>query len=184
MRPPASTCSCLSPARLLLPSPYSTLAERSIVTSGPSHAFRYLVYMIRIDIGPDEKIEVLRGRVMEVCTKIKANILDLFEASCCTRDILYPRLKVGLIFARITKICASRMGRAYPQLCAGQTPGRECTERCTRTFSSSDRNPSAVRLRNATQERRARYMPPCARSAWGRLRSAVLCRSILLSTDL
>jgi len=59
--------------------------------------------MIRIDLAPDEEIEVLRGRVMEVCTKIKTHSLDLFEASCCIRDFLYPRLELGLIFARITK---------------------------------------------------------------------------------
>jgi hypothetical protein len=175
--------------RLLLPSPFSTLAERSIVTSGPSHAFRYLGYMIRIDLAPDEEIEVLRRRVMEVCTKIKTHTLDLFEASCCIREFLYPRLELGLIFARIAKSVLVGWDALIRSYVLGRHQGVNVHSVALEPFQAAigilPMYDYATLVKNVELGICLRStLPPCARSAWGRIRSAVLCRSILTTTQI
>ena len=94
-----------SPGSLSSP---TSLESPDILTLPPSHAFRYLGYMFRADLQSEEMVAVLSGRVWAECKNIKRYRLSLVEASDHIREYLYPRLELGLIFARVSsKVMAS-----------------------------------------------------------------------------
>ena len=92
------------------PAPPTSLASPTynapgpIVTRPPTFAFRYLGYMLRVDLDPQPVMDVLAGRVWKAVSDIRRWRLDLVQASDYMREYLYPRLELGLIFARLTKV--------------------------------------------------------------------------------
>lgn len=107
------------------------LKSKDIATRPPSFAFRYLGLMLRVDLCPDDMISVISARVWETAVKIRTHSLDLVQAGDVIREYLYPKIELGLIFARVTRstfrgwdsvirssILRSRMGSNVASVCS------------------------------------------------------------------
>ena len=81
--------------------PLSMPAETTIRTCLPDTAFRYLGYMVRVDLDPAPMVQVLNGRIFAACRQIQLYRLDLDAAGVFLREYLYPRLELGLAYTRI-----------------------------------------------------------------------------------
>ena len=83
---------------LVLPYP---LTSPDIVTRPASYPFRYLGYMLSIDLGSAAVVSSLSGRVWSAVRRIRADHMDLVESSDFLREFVYPRLELGLMFGSV-----------------------------------------------------------------------------------
>jgi hypothetical protein len=74
---------------------------KAVETKDAHFAFRYLGYQVRLDRGHKEVVETLTMRVHEGCAMIRSHRLNLIQARNVISEYLYPRLELGLLFARI-----------------------------------------------------------------------------------
>ena len=79
------------------------LLSPDIVTRPRTYAFRYLGFMLRVDLQPTEMVRVLSGRVWSAVRRIQADKMTLLEASDFLREFVYPRMELGLLFGNVTK---------------------------------------------------------------------------------
>ena len=169
--------------KLNSPSLFSKPSQQAIVTCGRTFAFRYLGYMLRLDLEPDEEINLIQKRVMEICVKIKTHSLDLLESSFCIRECLYPRLELGLIFARIPKSMLDGWDKLIRSYVLGVHQGLNTHSVAIEAFHAAigilplrahTTMVKAVELGSCLRSKN----PPCSETSWSRLRTAVRLRAV------
>jgi ribonuclease HI len=78
-----------------------TPEQEDIPCSPPNTCFRYLGLPFRVDLDPHDTVLMLNAKVWSTCTKIRAQRLDLCQASNVFREFLLPQLELGFIYAQI-----------------------------------------------------------------------------------
>jgi hypothetical protein len=95
----------------------------TISTRPPSFAMRFLGFMLRVDMASCDMEQVLNARVWAGCHAIRRNKLTLVQAADYVREYLYPRLELGLIFAKIPKSTMTRWDMLIRQACLSSCYG-------------------------------------------------------------
>ena len=83
------------------PTPPTPLQNTEIITYPPSYAFRYLGYKLRVDLQPAPMINALHTKVLLFCRELRSYHLDILQSTACIREVLYPRMELGLTFTPI-----------------------------------------------------------------------------------
>jgi ribonuclease HI len=75
--------------------------REDIPAKGPAHAFKYLGYHVRLDLGSGEATRSAIFTIRNVCSMIRSHELDLVQAADVLKEYLYPKLETALIYAGI-----------------------------------------------------------------------------------
>ena len=77
-------------------------ARYDIATKKPSQPFRYLGYLVRVDLGSGAMISSIAFKIRNACSMIRSHKLNLIQAADVLREYLYPRIDMGLTHASIS----------------------------------------------------------------------------------
>ena len=83
--------------------PGTPLTNTRILTYPTSYAFRYLGYQFRMDLDSCDMITAMNKKINLFCKELFSFRLNLLETAACIREVLYPKLELGLLFAHITQ---------------------------------------------------------------------------------
>ena len=112
-----------SPAVPIAPFDPDTPGECDICACNPDKSFRYLGFLVRVDLNPSPMVAAMSGRVYAACRHIRLARLHLGESGQLLSEFLYPRLALGLTYAHVPRARLHKWDAALRSAVRGASSG-------------------------------------------------------------